>query len=84
MLIQNTLRVALVLIIYYAVVLIIGWIFSIFDTIPVLDTWRSAMPTYVQTVLNFIIYFFIPLMVIVAFIVSTKPQEENYVMGGYR
>lgn len=81
MLWQNTLAVGLIIIVYFLVLLVIQYIFSIFSATPILDQWSTAEPDYVQTFLAFFMYFVIPLVIAVTFIVQTKPRPE--VVGGF-
>jgi hypothetical protein len=50
--------------------------FSIWDTIPILDQWRTAWDPTTKLFWDFIIYIIIPLIIVAAFIVHTKPEQE--------
>lgn len=84
MLWQNTFAAGLIIIVYYLTLLIISYIFSVFDATPILNTWRTAWDPTAQTFFWFFLYFVIPVLIAVVFIVFTKPQQEVVVVGGYR
>lgn len=75
-LITNTLSIAGVIIFYYLTLIIISWMFSIWDTIPILQNYATAWDPNTRLFWNFILYFVIPIIIVIAFIIHTKPQTE--------
>jgi len=75
-LIVNTVILGAVIIFYYLSLMVMNYMFSIWDTIPILDTWRTAWDPTTKIFWDFIVWFFIPVSFIIAFIVHTKPQQE--------
>ena len=82
-LIVNTMIIGFVIVFYYAALMIMGWMFSIWDTVPILNTWNTAWDPATHTFFNFLIWFFIPVAFIIAFIIHTKPQEETISLRRY-
>lgn len=76
-LIKNTLSLGLVIFFYYLTVIIIQYLFGLFSTIPVLDTWRATWGDPAWTFWQFFIYLGIPVIIAIAFIVTTKPESES-------
>jgi len=75
-LIFNTLAVAGVLIFYYLTLVMTNYMFSIWDTIPILSSWKTSWDPNTKIFWDFIVYFGIPLIIIIAFITHTKPKSE--------
>ena len=82
MLWQNTVAAGFIIVIYFVAMLTIQYIYSIFNATPILNAWQTTEPSYVQLFLNLFLYFVIPVVIIVVFIVFTKPQQEVVVLGG--
>lgn len=83
-LIRNTITIAVVIIIYYLALLVIQYIFTVFDSITIFATWRTDWDPVTQTAWMFIIYFLIPVIIIATYIVNTKPDEEQAILGRFR
>lgn len=75
-LIVNTITLGMVIVFYYLSLMVTSYMFSIWDTIPILDTWRTAWDPLTKTFWDALVWFFIPAVIIIAFIVHTKPQQE--------
>ncbi len=78
-LIKNTLGLGLLIVVYYMTLLLMSWIFAIFDTVPILNTWRAAWGDPSWIFWQFFLYLGIPIIIVIAFITTTKPEtEEQY------
>jgi hypothetical protein len=83
-LIRNTLTIAVVLIFYYVSLLIMNWMFNLWDTIPILDQWRTAWDPVTKAFWDFLVYIIIPVAFIIAFIVHTKPEQEQLILRRFQ
>lgn len=83
-LIVNTMILAFVIILYYATLMLTGYMFSIWDTTPILNTWSSAWDPLAKTFWDFLVWFFIPLCIIIGFIINTKPNQEQVILRRYQ
>lgn len=85
MLIKNVLVLGVLIITYYIALLAISFTYDVIDNdIAILGTVSDGMPDEAEFLLNFLLYFFFPLAIAVAFIVKTRPQQQYaYYTGGF-
>jgi ascorbate-specific PTS system EIIC-type component UlaA len=77
-LIANTLILGILIIFYYLSLMVIQYIYSVYDiAFAGITDWRAAYDPYAWTFMNFFIYFVIPVAIIIGFIIHTKPKEET-------
>lgn len=72
-LITNTVGLGLVEIFYYFSVMTIQYIFGLFDTIPVLNTWSTYWTGPAWLIWELFLYFVFPICIAAVYIVKTRP-----------
>jgi hypothetical protein len=83
-LITNTITLGVVVAAYYMSMVAIGWLYNTFAGIPIISAWTTNMPSALQLLWSLVIYIIIPICIVVAFIMRTRPQEQNvYGYGRY-
>jgi hypothetical protein len=79
-LITNTIFLGIIIAAYYMSMTAIGWLYAIFAGIPIIQDWTTNMPGALQLLWSLVIYVMIPICIVVAFIMRTRPRDQ-YVYG---
>lgn len=84
MLIRNVLLLGIVIMSYYISLVAIPYIQTTLENLGIFGTLTEHMPSYNRLLWNFILYGLIPVVIIIAFIISTKPEKQYVTLGGIR
>lgn len=81
-LITNTIWIGIIIVAYYASMMMIGFLYDTFAGIEVIKDWSTNMPGPLYLLWNLVIYIIIPLCIVVAMVMRTRPREQYIGLGG--